>query len=167
MNNLMHVFRVIHSRRLDHLQSKINKKLGFWNHDPIFYNLIDKGNLYIPSTCVTSSNVKLWNLINEIRAQFCQSLTFSALFMCQNELVLKGVSHWAANACERSKIWIRKLFVRVRKRLQTCSQTVFIVTKSFSCCNEILNMFNISLRIYFSANSCKRLQTVVSVAKQS
>ena len=35
------------------------------------------------------------------------------------------------------------------------SQRVFLVAKSFSCRKEILN---ISLRVYFSANSCKRLQ---------
>ena len=49
------------------------------------------------------------------------------------------------NACERSEFWIRQLFVRVRKRLQTSSQTVFIVANSLSF-------------IYFSENSCKRLQ---------
>ena len=65
---------------------------------------------------------------------------------------------------ERGEFWIRHLFVRVRKRLQTSSQTVFIVAKSFSCRKEILNMFKISLRIYFSTNSCV-CKTVVSGCK--
>ena len=49
----------------------------------------------------------------------------------QFRLKKKRVSHWAANACERSDFWIRQRFVRVRKRLQTSSLTVFIVAKSF------------------------------------
>ena len=55
------------------------------------------------------------------------SCPLTALSKCARHFI-NGVSHLAANACERSEFWG---FVIVRKRLQTSLQTVFIVANNF------------------------------------
>ena len=86
--------------------------------------------------------------------------------MSRKSILRKGVSHWAANPCERSEFWIRQLFVRVRKRLQTISQTVFIVAKSFSqivasVCKTVVSVCKTVVNVCETVVSlCKRLYDV-------
>ena len=81
----------------------------------------------------------------------------SQAFAAQCDISLSG---------ERSEFWIRQLFVRVRKRLQTSSQTVFIVANSFSCRKDLCE-FTFPQIV---ASVCKTVvnvcQTVVSLCKR-
>ena len=79
--------------------------------------------------------------------------------------ILKGVSHWAANVCERSEFCVSSGFVKgckqVRRRI-LLSQTVFLVAKKcwkFWTCSKFL------CEIIFPQTVASVCKTVVSVCK--